>query len=1460
MRKTSAFLAAFLFTASFTGSVWSVSAEETAAETEKPVAAQTQNSESKPEETSAAENTPEKTEPESTDSGENNQSETSAAETKPEENSQPETSESTPGTEQNTGEPVKEEPKEEHAALKTFVKGVTENDEQANELMNRLLAREVTAADVVRDFFSKRNYDDSEEGRKQFIADLCKYVYMNENEFEREYPAKTAFFDFGMSRDYFLMRFVLSDIFNNFCNDEGISRGNIPINENRDKNPQVTGYVQKIYNKVLGRRADTDGLNTWTGEINSGNKTAADVLAGILSSDEFRKKNTSNEDYAAILFRMCRDREADAEELKTFVESTLAKGHTREAVLRKFVRSDEFTKYCEDRKINRGDINVGGWSTNYDGFKIYVNPDTGLMERGYTTVNGIPCYFDYDGTLRTDWSDLADVIPASAQIYSYSAMEKDITKLAQQYPSLVHIRSIGRTFDGRQIYDFIIGEENAENQLVLATGMDAGEAETTRAVLAGAEKFLKNYRTGKSEDKSYEELLDGACVHIIPMRNPDGISIAQFGLDGIRSSSQKHRIRTMSLLDIKNSGLNTSLGDYLKNWKANGRGVDLILNAGAGTASKKSPCASGYPGEGKNTETELKAYDEFIKLLKQESAVFCDFSGNLKKGAEELPVYLSVLKYGSATAETAKANPSETEKAVEGSSAQTGTEKSAEQTSAEQTAPEKTPERSAFAEHLYKTVLGRDPDEDGWKYWTESLDSGVVTPFQTANIFLESRELQKRGLSDEDYIKVLFRVFCDREPSGDEMNHYRDLLSGGYSRSYAAARVTELGEYYKAFAKYGVTETESGKEGWNDSDKGRYYVQNGVRIRNDLRNLDGFTFVFDKNGYLTEGNFPIGQTTYFVKDGYIMPRNGINWRKEVLAGNLRSYSGRAQKMDIPVDYQFLYNRTICTFGGVDKHVRESGCGATSASMVMRYLTGKDDEKSDPEYLFEWAYKNGEYFGYGLAESTLSKFLESAGIKSYWIDPDAGKVTRALRAGHPVISLVREGYFTSSGHYIVLTGITRDGYVTVNDPNNSSMGRMEYRLDTVLKQAKDFMICGVSEEEDKQPEDQPKQEEPKQEEPKQEEPKQEEPKQEDPPKQTGWSKDQDGNKIYLDNDGKPVTGYTVINNINCYFDEKGVLRTDWSDLGSFVDTSSAMYTYEDMVSDINSLKSQYPSLADTKSLGTTADGRDIMELVIGKGSKQIIVHGGCHAREYMGSMLVMNQAENFLRHYWDGSYSGRSYKDLLNDYQIHIIPMLNPDGITISQKGLDGIRSAELRAGIQEIYRKDLSAGITGQSLESYLRSWKANAKGVDINRNFPVPEWADQGEIQRPSSAKYAGPSAGSETETRVVTDLVNSLPGCRAVISYHSSGSMIYWQYHQSGDFLDRCRSTAGVLHNLTGYTLLYGQNSGGGCSNWVADVKHIFACTIEIGTGDSPLNIGQYPGIWNSNKDVIPYILSAY
>ena len=44
------------------------------------------------------------------------------------------------------------------------------------------------------------------------------------------------------------------------------------------------------------------------------------------------------------------------------------------------------------------------------------------------------------------------------------------------------------------------------------------------------------------------------------------------------------------------------------------------------------------------------------------------------------------------------------------------------------------------------------------------------------------------------------------------------------------------------------------------------------------------------------------------------------------------------------------------------------------------------------------------------------------------------IADALAAGHPVVMSCRPGEFTSAGHFIVLSGLTEDGYVVVNDPN------------------------------------------------------------------------------------------------------------------------------------------------------------------------------------------------------------------------------------------------------------------------------------------------------------------------------------------------------------------------------------------------------------------------------------------
>ncbi len=981
MRKTAAFLAALIFTVSCAGALPAVYADEVPA------------------------------------------AETSAADTAESPDNQKENDNSgEPGSEQNQEEQPPEEPvNEAEQKRRAFAQSISENAEAAEELYAKLGNREITAADALKNYLSSKEYPAGDEGDRAYVNDLGRLILMKDSVSDEEYESWKKYLDYGMSRNYIFRGFLMSEQFDGFCKAAEIERGDTEL-ENRDKNPDITRFVQRCYGIILSRKADEGGLNTWTGKILSEGMTAAGLAESIVFSDEYKSKNTSDEDYAAMLIRLIKDSEPEEGEAKALYESTLAKGHTRKAVLRRVTLSESFTKLCEEYKIKRGEIEVGGWSTNDDGFKCYYSPDTGLMLKGYDRVNNIDCYFDGNGTLRTDWSDLAKIVDTDSAVYSFSEMTDDAAKLQQQYPSLVRVQSAGVTADFRQIYDIIIGNPDAQIKTVVTAGINGTESGDSRAVMAEAENFLRNYMSGKYAEKSYRELLENNCIHIIPMLNPDGISVAQYGLRGLSDLSLRARVNTIYMLDRKEGRTKDSLDDYLKSWKANGLGTDVAMNlAGAEAADVKRPSFSGYPGAG-GMEKEAAAYTSLVKSLENVRTVsYSEFAELPGKNGCAVPCLLAGEREN--LTETA-------EKPV-----------------------------SEYVRHLYETVIDRQPDSDEAAFWTERIDSGKCPPAEMIQMFTDGYEYAKRETSDEQFVNTVFKAACGREPSGEEREKYTSMISGGFSRSYVTSRITELSDFAKNCEALGtVPEKTEVKDGWSVTPEGTFYMVNGMRIRNDLRNLEGFTYVFDKKGRLANGYYNIGAARYYTSAGFVFPRNGTVWNVQFRNGSVRNESGRAQSMSVPRDYQFLYNRVICTFDGVKKTVNSSGCGAASASMVIRYFTG--EEKYDPEYLFEWAYKNKQYFGYGLAEETITNFLGLAGIKSYWIQPSAEKVAAALREGHPVIALAREGFFTSGGHYIVLTGITNDGYVTVNDPNNSSLTRMEFRLKSILPQIKCFMICGA----------------------------------------------------------------------------------------------------------------------------------------------------------------------------------------------------------------------------------------------------------------------------------------------------------------------------------------------------------------------------------------------------------------
>ncbi len=111
----------------------------------------------------------------------------------------------------------------------------------------------------------------------------------------------------------------------------------------------------------------------------------------------------------------------------------------------------------------------------------------------------------------------------------------------------------------------------------------------------------------------------------------------------------------------------------------------------------------------------------------------------------------------------------------------------------------------------------------------------------------------------------------------------------------------------------------------------------------------------------------------------------------------------------------------------------TGCGPTCLAMAGYYLTG--DENMTPDQVAKFAETNGYYAsGYGSSWTLISEGAGKLGLEATELPLVKKKIEAVLEEGTPVILAMGKGDFTSTGHYIVLTGVEEGGF-RVNDPNS-----------------------------------------------------------------------------------------------------------------------------------------------------------------------------------------------------------------------------------------------------------------------------------------------------------------------------------------------------------------------------------------------------------------------------------------
>jgi len=271
----------------------------------------------------------------------------------------------------------------------------------------------------------------------------------------------------------------------------------------------------------------------------------------------------------------------------------------------------------------------------------------------------------------------------------------------------------------------------------------------------------------------------------------------------------------------------------------------------------------------------------------------------------------------------------------------------------------------------------------------------------------------------------------------------------------------------------------------------------------------------------------------------------------------------------------------------------------------------------------------------------------------------------------------------------------------------------------------------------------------------------------------------------------------------------------------VDVNLNRYTtYAEFDSIINILAASEMVRAYKASL-FSADGRPMYCMEIGQGNAITVFTAGVHAREVANPQFLLKYARRLIDLYEKGD---SATVRLLKENKIVILPCVNPDGYEMAILGVKALRDSSL------FFMK-----MTDR--EAYCS--KSNAKGVDLNRNFPSYTagvlWKNkkQERLQSlsPSGLYYAGAYLGSENETKVAMNfLMKYIPLSKRYIDVHSAGRVVYaGKPHLSEEFNLLCYETGTQIKMITGYELfgLSKEPTGEGTDGTITD----FASEIAAG-----------------------------
>ncbi|MEK4476299.1 C39 family peptidase [Paenibacillus sp. FSL R7-0048] len=116
---------------------------------------------------------------------------------------------------------------------------------------------------------------------------------------------------------------------------------------------------------------------------------------------------------------------------------------------------------------------------------------------------------------------------------------------------------------------------------------------------------------------------------------------------------------------------------------------------------------------------------------------------------------------------------------------------------------------------------------------------------------------------------------------------------------------------------------------------------------------------------------------------------------------------------------------------------------------------------DPVTMSKWAYENAYLAeGVGSYHSLIPDGAKHFGLNVTGASiNETQKIINALTQGKLVIAIMGKGHFTSSGHFMVLRGVTSEGEILIADPASRKRSEQVWDFSIILNEARKNASAG-----------------------------------------------------------------------------------------------------------------------------------------------------------------------------------------------------------------------------------------------------------------------------------------------------------------------------------------------------------------------------------------------------------------